>query len=160
MFDRDEMAAMRKLRIGVRIRAVLYLVSGDAARLQTSLDFSAIDRAAPGCDRRIDRLAMLATSRRGRIARVARERFTSHHRAQTAPIVIVAAHNRDPLVIARGRVNAMRRELRIGISDAPLDPSIHRVIENRRAEKVNRAFSLRLIDVLPLASAATMVERR
>ena len=61
---------------------------------------------------------MLATSRRGRIARVARERFTFHHGAQTAPIVIVAAHNRDPLVLARGRINAMRRELRIGISDA------------------------------------------
>src|ERR1700685_2351631 len=103
MLDRDEMAAMRKLRIGVRIRTVLHLVRRDAARLKASLDFAAIYRAAPGRDRRVDRLAMLAPPRRSFIARVARELFTSHRRAQIAPIVIVAARNRDPLVFARGR---------------------------------------------------------
>ena len=103
---------------------------------------------------------MLESSRSRRVARVAREVFIFHRGAQAAPIVIVAADDRDPLVIAGGWINAVGRESGVGISDSFLDAAIHRVVENRGPEKVNRAFSLRLIDVLALPGAAPMIERR
>src|SRR5271156_50985 len=159
MIERDEVFTMRELRIGVRVGAVLHLVSGNAVRLQTGLDGGAIEFSAPGCDRRIDRVAMLESSRRRRVARVVRKVFIVHCGAQAAPIVIVAAYYRDPIVIAGGRINAVGREGGGANSGARIGAAGHRVVENGGPKKVNRAFSLRLIDVLALPGAPPMIQR-
>src|ERR1700735_1255185 len=102
---------------------------------------------------------MLESSGNRRISRVTREIFIVHRSDQAAPIVIVAADDCDPIVVAGGWINTVRREDGVKIPDASVDAAVHRVVENRRPEKLNRAFSLRLIDVLPLPGAAPMIKR-
>jgi len=103
---------------------------------------------------------MLETSSGGSVARVAREILIVHRDAQTPPVVIVAANDRDPIVVAGGWIDAVRRETRVKVSGAFVDAAVDRVVENRGPEKVKRAFRLRLIDILAFASAAAMVQRR
>ena len=50
MIERDEMAAIRELWIGVRVGAVLHLMGGNAMRLQARFDRAAIECAGPGGD--------------------------------------------------------------------------------------------------------------
>src|SRR5208282_1478187 len=160
MIQRYEMAAMRELSITVRIGAVLHLMGGNAKRLKAGFNHTAIECAGPGSYARIDGVAMLEPSSGKRIARVAGKVFIFNCGAKAAPVVIAAADDRDPLVIAGGWINAMGREDGVGISDPSVDAAVRRVVENRRREKMNRAFSLRLIDILTLAGAPPMVERR
>src|SRR5712692_3427536 len=107
---------------------------------------------------------MLAASRGSREPRVARQVFVFHCGAQLAPVVVIAAHDRKPLVfsmlLAGGRINAVGRETGVGISDPSIDAAVYGVVENRGTEKMNRAFRLRLIDILALAGAAPIIERR
>src|SRR5579863_3847134 len=77
-----------------------------------------------------------------------------------APVVVVAAYDRDPLVITVGGVNAVGCENRVGIPNPAVDTAVHGVVENRGGEKVNRALGLRLIDILALAGAPPIIERR
>src|SRR6202167_3738629 len=160
MRERDEMPAMYELRIGVRVGAALHLMRRNAVRLKPGFDRAALDCTAPRGDRRVDCVAMLESSGGGGVARVARQVLIFHCEAEAAPVVIIATDDRDPLVVTGRGIDAVRREGSIGISDASLDAAVHGVVENRRAKKMDRAFSLRLIDILPFTRASPMVERR
>src|ERR1700687_4186727 len=107
---------------------------------------------------------MLTSSRGGCESRVAREGFIFHCGAEAAPVVIVAASDCYPtvvvLILSRRLIDAVGCEDGIGISDSFADSAVDRVVENRGTEKMNRAFSLRLIDVLADAGAAPIIERR
>ena len=60
---------------------------------------------------------MVEPSSGGRVTRVAGKVFIFNCSAKAAPVVIAAADDRDPLVIAGGWINAMGREDGVGISD-------------------------------------------
>ena len=107
MIQRYEMAAMRELRIPVRIGAVLHLMGGNAKRLKAGFNHTAIECVGPGSYARIDGVAMLEPSSGERVARVAGKVFIFNCGAKAAPVVIAAADDRDPLVIASGWINAM-----------------------------------------------------
>src|SRR5712692_1483282 len=107
---------------------------------------------------------MLAASGGDCESRVASESFIFHCCAEVAPIVVVAAHDCDPvvvililLILACRLINAVRREHRVGVSDSFADSGVYGVVENRGAEKMNRAFRLGLIDVLAFAGAAPII---
>jgi len=59
MIERNEMASMRELWIAIRVGAVLHLMSGNGVRLKPGFYGATIELSAPGCDRRIDRVAMI-----------------------------------------------------------------------------------------------------
>src|SRR5262249_62263251 len=79
--------------------------------------------------------------------------------AQRLPLRIIVHSDSEPAVCASCWVHAMRGQMRISIPDALLTPPVHRVIQQRRGKKVQRRLGLRLIDILPLAGAAPIVER-
>src|SRR6266852_633118 len=105
---------------------------------------------------------MLATSGGDCESQVASESFIFHCGAEAAPVLIVAAHDCYPIVVIlilwRRLIDAVWREHRVGVSDSFADSGVYGVVENRGAEKMNRAFRLGLIDVLAFAGAAPIIE--
>ena len=80
----------------------------------------------------------------------------------------LAAHGRPDLfpradvpetggaIVARGRIHAMRRAVRICVADARLNVTVGDIVQNRRRKKVHCRFGLRQIDVLALAGACAV----
>ena len=100
--------------------------------------------------------------------REARRRRPSPRRAprQRLPVVVVATRDRDPLVVAGRRVDAVRRHPRrlavvaVGHPGAPQRTAVHRVVEQRGAVERRAGLGARHVDPLALARAVAVDQRR
>ena len=91
--------------------------------------------------------------------RVARELGPRDRVTEPPPIGVVARRDRDPLVVARSRIDAVRRHRRMIVGDTIQRAPVDLRVEQVRREELERALDLRLIDVLPVARAPAMIER-
>ena len=86
-------------------------------------------------------------------------------RAMRAPVVVVAARDRDPVVVALRRVDVVRRHrgelavVAVGHAVAPCRPAVHREVEQRGPVERDPGFDRRHVDPLPGAGAVAVQQR-
>ncbi len=160
MRDRHEVSAVRELGVASQITAHRHDVRGDGACLERGLERRRVLGASPRRERVVEQIGVREPAGRRGEARIGPEVVPRHHVAERTPGLVAGDRDRDPAVVADDRIHAVRRVIGIAIPRATHDAAVDRVVEERRRQEVERRFGLREIDVLPLARATAMVERR
>ena len=128
-----------------------------ATTLQESVGFAAFPARRPRRDRRVDLVGSLPALSHAQLAEFAQR--LPDNPAQRLPLVVVLAGDGDPAVLARARVHAVRRHLRMGVAQLGGHLAVERVVEHRWCQERHRRLSLGEVDVLALAGAVSMVQR-
>src|SRR2546430_3885777 len=160
MFDFSQISAMGQLRITRYIFAVLHSGSRYSQLLELLLRCVRAQASRPVGDDLVESLAIPLSRRQSRKVVVFAEVDSVYRTAQGAPVLISFAGDCYPAIIAQGRIHAMRRIVWVCIAHPLIDASVRGAIKQRRGKKMQRRLRLRLIDILALAGAPSIVERR
>src|SRR5438874_13595380 len=153
---------MTELRVVIDpVLGILANAGRDAGLLQFHHAVVAVFGAGPGLDCGIERILVLQTVlQRGKAAVVEPVAPFGNPR-QRLPFRVGEAGDRDPAVLARAAISAVRRGglIRRTVAVAAEHAPIGRPVEYRRASEKYAALALRGVDPLSLAGALAVIDR-
>ena len=159
IWQRNKVSTMGQLGVIIQVLTVVHSARWDTTGLQHGLSLLCTVRLRPNRQDRIQGLTMRAAgSQRGK-TRVVTKVGTLHDLAERLPLGICVYCNGQPTILASGWIHAMRCQMRIHIPYPLLTMPAHRKVQQCRGEKVQGGLGLRLVDILPLAGAASVFER-
>ncbi len=97
-----------------------------------------VELLAPGCDRRVD--LVVRSAARGEVGPTLGQLWAPDCTGQRAPLRVVLDAKREPAVIARRGVGALRRDARRAVATRFGDAAREPVVENRLDEEGGAAL--------------------
>ena len=161
------LAALEMEEVGLNAIVVEHQVArgfggrgGDAARLQQAGRAPRIELARPGRERGLD--LVLRRFAAGEAAQLVAPRQVGalDHVAELEPLARSAHRDREPLIVPVSREEAVRRVLGRAVADPRRVGVVDQRVDQLGVEQMHRGLVLRDLDLLPLARAFAVDQRR
>ena len=149
-----------QLRVEVHFLAVEHRRRLDVRRLQRVHDVVVVALRCPLRDRRIEFVAVIVAREQRRKALVVEPLRVVHGARQALELGVVRAGDHRPAIVAGAAVAPLRHGVVAAVADALLQAAGHLVFQQGRAHHGNRRLLFGQIDVLALAGAAAVLQRR
>ena len=152
----DPVLEESQLRIHHQLGRVLHLMSGHPHLLAGRFGLGRGTLRRPSAEHVFQLLAVgqpLGDGHRGQIVAV-------EQAGQANPGRFALGHHRHPPVLPGAGEHTVGAQLQVGVAVALPHPAVQLLIEHGRSQEMQGRFGLGEVDVLALAGAAAMIQRR